>query len=459
ELDGYRSGKRTRVMQIAAAIWTALLDERIVYALPPQSFERDGQKVRSPSDILARKLATCLDATLLFAAALEQAGLHPLIGFLEGHAFCGVWLVDDGFATIQIDEPQILRKRLASNDIALFETTLLSAAAPVKFAQARAKAAEYVSATPDKRFESVIDIRRARQHGGFPLALSGEPSSGAQSVGVEPTTNRLEEIEAIDEDIRLTEIGPEPADRVERWKRKLLDLSLRNKLLNFKMSKGAVLLAAPDPGGLESRLASDRKIKILPTPALLSGSDPRDAELRLQSVGNDVAHQHALEALARDEAHAPLAEEELNDRLLDLYRAARLSQEEGGANALHLAIGFISWTPTQGKGQRYRAPLLLAPVRLDRRTVRSGFRLAAHDDDARINPTLLEMLRQDFRLSMPELEKDLPAGENGLDVARIWRIAREYLKDVNGFELTDEVVLSIFSFSKHLMWKDLVDRT
>jgi len=459
ELDGYRSGKRTRVMQIAAAIWTALLDERIVYALPPQSFERDGQKVRSPSDILARKLATCLDATLLFAAALEQAGLHPLIGFLEGHAFCGVWLVDDGFATIQIDEPQILRKRLASNDIALFETTLLSAAAPVKFAQARAKAAEYVSATPDKRFESVIDIRRARQHGVFPLALSGEPSSGAQSVGVEPTTNRLEEIEAIDEDIRLTEIGPEPADRVERWKRKLLDLSLRNKLLNFKMSKGAVLLAAPDPGGLESRLASDRKIKILPTPGLLSGSDPRDAELRLQSVGNDVAHQHALEALARDEAHAPLAEEELNDRLLDLYRAARLSQEEGGANALHLAIGFISWTPTQGKGQRYRAPLLLAPVRLDRRTVRSGFRLAAHDDDARINPTLLEMLRQDFRLSMPELEKDLPAGENGLDVARIWRIAREYLKDVNGFELTDEVVLSIFSFSKHLMWKDLVDRT
>ena len=63
ELDGYRSKKRTRALQIAAAIWAALLDERIVYALPPQSFERDGQKVRSPSDILARKVATCLDTT------------------------------------------------------------------------------------------------------------------------------------------------------------------------------------------------------------------------------------------------------------------------------------------------------------------------------------------------------------------------------------------------------------
>ena len=38
-------------------------------------------------------------------------------------------------------------------------------------------------------------------------------------------------------------------------------------------------------------------------------------------------------------------------------------------------------------------------------------------------------------------------------------MAREYLKDVNGFELTEEVVLSTFSFAKYLMWKDLVDRT
>ncbi|MGO9741679.1 MAG: DUF3320 domain-containing protein [Roseiarcus sp.] len=461
ELDGYRSGNRTRALRVAAAIWAALLDERIVYALPPQSFERDGQKVRSPTDILARKVATCLDTTLLFAASLEQAGLHPLVGFLESHAFCGVWLIDDSFATIQIDEPQILRKRLASNDIALIETTLLTAAAPVKFAQARAKAAEYVSETPEKRFESVIDIRRARQRGVFPLVLGGEPSGGAPTVGVAATANAIDEIETIDEDINLTETGPEPTDRVERWKRKLLDLSLRNKLINFKTSKGAVALAAPDPTGLQNRLASEHQIKILPSPPLLSGSDPRDAELRLRSGGSDIARQHALDALARDEVHAPLAEEEVNDRLLELYRAARLAQEEGGANALHLAIGFVSWTPAQGKGQRqrYRAPLLLVPVRLERRTVRSGFRLAAHDDDARVNPTLLEMLRQDFRLSMPELDRDLPASENGLDIARIWRIAREYLKDMSGFELTEEVVLSTFSFAKYLMWKDLVDRT
>ena len=92
ELDGYRSKKRTRALQIAAAIWAALLDERIVYALPPQSFERDGQKVRSPSDILARKVATCLDTTLLFAAAMEQAGLIRSSAFWKGtHSAASGW--------------------------------------------------------------------------------------------------------------------------------------------------------------------------------------------------------------------------------------------------------------------------------------------------------------------------------------------------------------------------------
>ena len=68
------------------------------------------------------------------------------------------------------------------------------------------------------------------------------------------------------------------------------------------------------------------------------------------------------------------------------------------------------------------------------------------------------MLRQDYRLSIAEFEKELPSDENGLDVARIWQIVRNYTRDLNGWELTPDVVLSTFSFTKFLMWKDLVDR-
>ena len=61
ELDGYKAGDRTRVWQVASAIWAAVAGLRLSYALPPASFERSGQKVRTPGAILEGRVATCLD--------------------------------------------------------------------------------------------------------------------------------------------------------------------------------------------------------------------------------------------------------------------------------------------------------------------------------------------------------------------------------------------------------------
>ena len=81
-----------------------------------------------------------------------------------------------------------------------------------------------------------------------------------------------------------------------------------------------------------------------------------------------------------------------------------------------------------------------------------------HEDEARFNPTLLELLRQDFHLRMPEFDGDLPTDQSGIDVAKIWRIVRAHVQDLKGWEVTENVVLSTFSFTKYLMWKDLNDR-
>ena len=65
--------------------------------------------------------------------------------------------------------------------------------------------------------------------------------------------------------------------RLEKWKRKLLDLSLRNKLLNFKAGKGAVRLVCPDPGMLEDKLAAGEKLRLQPKAKVMEGGDPRSA--------------------------------------------------------------------------------------------------------------------------------------------------------------------------------------
>jgi hypothetical protein len=69
------------------------------------------------------------------------------------------------------------------------------------------------------------------------------------------------------------------------------------------------------------------------------------------------------------------------------------------------------------------------------------------------------MLKQDFNLSMPELDGELPQDASGIDVAGVWKTVRRHIKSIKGWEVTEQVTLATLSFTKYLMWKDLVDRT
>ena len=88
-MDGYQSGKRERVWEIAAAIWSAVCALRLDYIVPPASFETTGQKIRSASHVVEKRLATCLDLALLFASCLEQAGLNAMVVLTKAHALAG----------------------------------------------------------------------------------------------------------------------------------------------------------------------------------------------------------------------------------------------------------------------------------------------------------------------------------------------------------------------------------
>lgn len=191
----------------------------------------------------------------------------------------------------------------------------------------------------------------------------------------------------------------------------------------------------------------------------MDGSDPRDLAIYEGREREDVRREHALDALKRREVFVSIPQEELDARLVELYRAARNTLQEGGANTLFLAIGFLSWTRDDKAGQRYRAPLILVPVTLHRKSVRSGFTLVLHDDEPRFNPTLIEMLRQDFKLNLGIADGELPKDDAGLDVAAIWKLVSHAVKDIKGWEVTEDVVLAMFSFAKYLMWKDLTERT
>lgn len=462
-LNGYKGGAK-RAWELASALWSAVVNLQLDYALPPASFEYSGQKVRAPGQILDSRLGTCLDLALLFAASLEQMGLNPILVFTKGHAFCGVWLKEEEFSTVVVDDVTALRKRTRLNELLLFETTLVTNQPRGTFSSAIQVANRKVSEGEQEDFELAVDIRRARLQRIKPLA-SAEGQPVAAGLETEPAVEApvFEEAPDLPADVTEPEIvdpaSLTPAGRLARWQRKLLDLSLRNNLLNFRGGKKALRLEAPDPGALEDLLADGRELKILPAPDLMDGTDPRSQAIHESRAMEDLRKAHATEALQRLDLFVKLPQDELDGRMTELFRGARTALQEGGANTLFVALGFLTWTRDDKAGRRFKAPLILIPVELNRNSIRSGFRLKIHEDEPRFNPTLIEMLRQDFRLNLREFEGELPKDEHGLDVHEIWAKVSRAVKDIKGWEVTDEVYLSTFSFAKYLMWKDLTDRS
>lgn len=460
-LNGYQSRSRERVWEITSAIWTAVSARRLIYAEPPASFETAGQKIRMPSDVLGQGLATCLDTAVLFAAACEQAGLNPIIAFTKGHALAGVWLQPMTLPGLTTDDAGDLRTYSALKELVMFETTLVCNEPPVSFSQAIDSGTRLISEEVEGEFVYAIDLRQARARQIAPLAVELKAPDSGQLEGPRVALG-LEEapvLPAFDFGMFEGEKPDTPEGRLEHWKRKLLDLTKRNRLLNLKPTKTAIRMVCPDPALLEDKLADDIKISIIPMESLGVAAGQRSEDVFQAQTGRDFKKEFAANALDRDQLPADVPEQELRAGLVELYRKASSDLQEGGANTLFLAVGMLRWRVNEKDSQSYRAPLILLPVKLERASAASNPRLSRHGDDPVFNMTLLQMLRQDFELRIPELEGPLPEDDHGVDVTRIWTIMRKAIRDVPGFEVTEEIVLSTFSFAKYLMWKDLSDRT
>ncbi len=457
-IDGYNADSRQRAWELTSAIWSAVCGYRISYVLPPASFERQGQKIRAPSQVLDRSVGTCLDTALLFAAALEQAGLNPVLLLTQGHAFVGVWLQSQEFAQVLNEEVSSVRKRIELQELLVFETTLATRSPAPGFSHAIDVAKRQLT---DEDFVMAVDVRRARMQRLRPLTVTAQTPETPEKLEDQTTAQASEALEAAPDlpavDVEIEEVPETPAGKLELWQRKLLDLTTRNRLLHLPDSAKAVRLICPDPAALEDLLAANKSVRIVPMPDLEVGG--RDSEIYEKRNRESLEEEAARQAMSRNEVLSRKEKNKLDAALVDLYRQARSDLEEGGSNTLFLAIGFLSWKKSESDPKSYSAPLILLPVKLERRSVVSGVKLSMLDEEPRFNLTLLELLRHDFQLNIPGLSAELPTDESGIDVEGIWNTVRRAVRDMPGFEVTTDVVLGTFSFAKYLMWRDLIDRS
>lgn len=451
--DEYQSNNPDRVKKQMAAIYEAIAELNLVYCTVPASFEDTGQRVRMCDTIFKQRMANCLDISLLYASCLEAIGIHPIIIIVKGHAFVGGWLIDESFPDSINDDVSLLKKRTANgiDEIVLVEGTFMNAGNTAGF-DAAIQNANYKLLKEDE-FILFLDIRRARFSGIRPLPLRIQTLNGWEIIE-QPIVGRNSDIpEEIVSTVKLVDVSQNNVSKKQLWERKLLDLTLRNNLLSLRITKNTVQLIFTQLHKLEDSLAAGIEFQVLPKPT------DWDNPLRNVGVYQSINLADPIADLIDHEftqkrLRSYLSENELNASLTHLYRSSRLSLEENGANTLYISLGMLKWFETPESERPRYAPILLMPVEIIRKSAQKGYVIRTREEETMMNITLLEMLRQDFGISIGGLE-NLPKDESGVDVKMVFNIIRQGIMTKPRWDVEDQIFLGTFSFSKFIMWNDI----
>ena len=457
-LAGYQYDDPNRVKQMAAAAYAAIQQKNITYANPPSSFEIFGQRIRLADAVLEQHLGTCLDMTLLYVACLEAMGLNPIMVMMHGHIFAGVWLVDDSFSDTIMDDPSHLEKRMATgiNELLVVECTAMNAGHSYDFDKA-VKMAEG-SVSDYANFEFVIDVARARSMGIRPLPVRVFTNAG---FVVQHEDRNEKDVTNVPTEVGKTFDLSDLAEKTEvtkqfQWERKLLDLSMRNMLINLRFTKALVPLLCSNINILEDALTDGEEFQVLPRP---DNMDIKGDGIPVEALTDLGPFQEFMELESRHKKlHSFYSERELNACLTKMYRSAKTSLEENGASTLYLALGLLRWADSKKAETVRYAPIILLPIDIARKSGNKGYAMSMRDEDAQINITLLEFLKQNFDIQISGLNP-LPTDEHGLDLPKIFAIMRKGIMSLPMWDVLEAGFIGNFSFSQFVMWNDIHSRS
>ena len=192
-------------------------------------------------------------------------------------------------------------------------------------------------------------------------------------------------------------MGQKLHNRIEIWKKLLLDFGKRNRLINFLEGKRSnVRITTPSFEKLWELVVANEKEIVFPYAKKVQVDDEGE-EIYETVIKGDV------------ETNKPIGD--LQKTLKALRYKANTSIEEQGINTLYLTFGMLKWKERDDSSQVFASPVILVPVRLLIESITSPYRLALHDDEIVINPTLSHKLDNDFGIIMPEFDSthDSPA--------------------------------------------------
>ncbi|WP_315820386.1 DUF4011 domain-containing protein [Paraflavitalea speifideaquila] len=282
-------------------------------------------------------------------------------------------------------------------------------------------------------------------------------------------------------------------NKLEASRKELLDLGLRNPLLNYKIpaarglqiiaersapvyemlvrqQKAMTFLSKPDKeDNKPAKATANNGIpgELFPHPAVNPLSQQEDDQIPGQDANSQYAllPENTLPAQEPNNLPEPVAVETYTDtklqtnetdnnlqrRLLNTYYDAHTSIEEQGVNILYLSLGMLHWYEAPNSQELRKAPLVLVPVTLDRSSARERFRLRYTLEEMGANISLQAKMKAEFAIILP----DMPEPED-FDINRYFNAIEKAIDKAPRWKVEpNEIELGFFSFGKFMIYNDL----
>lgn len=233
--------------------------------------------------------------------------------------------------------------------------------------------------------------------------------------------------------------------KLESARKELLDLGMRNSLLNYKVPQARGLhIVQEKSSSIYNLLVRQSK------PMSFLGRPGKDEEPDIADLP-ELSEEELLDAYNDTRLQTNETEKKLQTKILNTYYFARTSIEEQGVNILYLSLGMLKWFEEGNKDNVRQAPLVLIPVSLERSSANERFRVRYSGSEIGGNLSLQAKLLADFNITIP----DLPENED-LDIDAYFKIVSERIAHLPAWSVEyDAIELGFFSFGKFMIYNDL----
>lgn len=145
-----------------------------------------------------------------------------------------------------------------------------------------------------------------------------------------------------------------------------------------------------------------------------------------------------------------LFKKQMYNKLSKLYKKVDFIKKETGINSLYIIYGFLEWIDEQEIDKKIYSPLVLQEVEIFQKSSKGEivFGIRAIGDNPIANPVLALRLKEDYKMILPEFKvEDTIQSYN--------KVIEKIISPRHQWKLRNSLTLSLLSFSKFLIYKDL----